>query len=88
MSDRPVGYADRPVEYVDCPWSYADDLFGWFRACVACVDTDTYLGNSLKMGPAVAGPDSPCSRPEEVVVAQGMCLSSSHKRFVTGRNNL
>jgi hypothetical protein len=55
------------------------------------------------MGPAVAGPDSPRSRADgrscadrliycrcakEVVVAQGMCPSASHKGVVTSRDNL
>jgi hypothetical protein len=69
------------------PDMYADGLSGWFRACVACGGSDTYLGNSLKMGPTVAGSDGPrsradgldmCRSPNLLLICLGGCGCSGY----------
>jgi hypothetical protein len=35
---------------------------GSFRFCVVCGGSGTYLGNSLKIGPTVVGPDGPTGK--------------------------
>jgi hypothetical protein len=103
-ADRPVKYADRPTLYSDCLALYVDSLNGLSRVCTVCGGLGAGLGNSLlKMGSDAAGPDGPRSRADgpdmhrsanlspmcvEAVVAQGTCLSVSHKGVVTGRDNL
>jgi hypothetical protein len=71
----------------------------WFRVCVTCGGSNTYLGNSLKIGPVVVGPDGPRSCADgpdmcrsanllPICGCSGMCPSASHKGVVTGRDNL
>jgi hypothetical protein len=66
------GHVPRPsVIYADRPSLYADGPTGWFRFCVICGGSGACLGNSLKMSPAVAGPDGPRSRAD----GPGICIS-------------
>jgi hypothetical protein len=62
VPDRPVKYADRSALYSDCVAPYADGPNGLSQVCVVHGGSSAGLGNSLlKMGPATAGPDGPCS---------------------------
>jgi hypothetical protein len=45
-------------------------------ACVTCGGLDAYLGNSLKMGPAVASPHGPRSRADGMVMCRSANLLS------------
>jgi hypothetical protein len=77
MLDRSIRYTDHPAVCADCPaiWpdrlllyvyclsQYANDLTEWFMICAVCGGSSVCLSNSfLKVGPTVAGPDSPRSR--------------------------
>jgi hypothetical protein len=104
FADCPAMWPDRPTLYSDCLAPYADGSNGLSRVCTACGGLGAGLGNSLlKMGSAAAARTvrahvrtvRTCADRQiyrrcawEAIVAQGTCLSASHKGVVTGRDTL
>jgi hypothetical protein len=63
----------------DRPLLYADGAARSFRVCAVRGCSGACLGNSVKMGPAVAGPNGPRSRAD----GPDMCRSANlvHRRL-------